>query len=152
MDIEVWSVGKVKFTADPGFQEQVIREVIDQRGDVADAVIDWTGSEWSDISHDEYARVTGDVPGLVLFEGWLTGDRNAPAPVPVDRESAAFTAYASSEHERAKALTGLLAEILADLKDRDVGRRVLGQMPIGWSAEQYQVALWIERAEKAGVT
>lgn len=80
MEIEVWSVGKAKFTADPEFQEPVIREVIDQRGDVADVIIDYTDSERSDISHDQYARVTGDLPGLVLFEGWLTGDRNAPPP------------------------------------------------------------------------
>lgn len=90
MEIEVWSVGKAKFTADPEFQEPVIREVIDQRGDVADVIIDYTDSERSDISHDEYARVTGDIPGLVLFEGWLTGDRNAPPPATLERESAAF--------------------------------------------------------------
>jgi hypothetical protein len=81
MEIEVWSAGKVKFAADPEFQEPVIREVIDQRGDVASVIVDYTDSERSDISHDEYARVTGDLPGLVLFEGWLTGDRDAPAPV-----------------------------------------------------------------------
>lgn len=80
MEITVWSVGRAKFTADPEFQEPVIREAIDQRGDVADVITDYTGSERSDISHDEYARVTGDIPDLVLFEGWLTGDRNAPPP------------------------------------------------------------------------
>lgn len=80
MEIEVWSVGKAKFAADPEFQEPMIREAIDQRGDVASAIVDYTDSERSDISYDEYARVTGDVPGLVLFEGWLTGDRNAPPP------------------------------------------------------------------------
>lgn len=81
MEIEVWSVGKAKFTADEEFQEPVIREVIDQRGDVASVILDYTDSERSDISSDEYARVTGDIPGLVLWEGRLTGDRNAPAPV-----------------------------------------------------------------------
>lgn len=80
MEIEVWSVGKTKFTADPEFQEPMIREVIDQRGDVASTVLEYTDSQRSDISHDQYARVTGDVPGLVLFEGWLTGDRAAPPP------------------------------------------------------------------------
>jgi hypothetical protein len=96
MEIEVWSVGKAEFTADPEFQEPVIREALDTRGDVADAIIDYTDSERSDISHDEYARVTGDVPGLVLFEGWLTGDRDAPPPAEVLR------------------LRELVAEILAD--------------------------------------
>jgi hypothetical protein len=41
MEIEVWSVGKAKFTADPEFQEPVIREAIDQRGDVADVITDY---------------------------------------------------------------------------------------------------------------
>ena len=83
MDIEIWSVGKAKFTADLEFQEPVIREAIDQRGDVASVIIDYTDSDRNDISYDEYARVTGDIPDLVLFEGWLTGDRNAPPPAHV---------------------------------------------------------------------
>lgn len=80
MKIEIWSVGNTEFTADPEFQEPVIREAIDQRGDVEDVIITHTDSERSNVSHDDYARVTGDLPGLVLFEGWLTGDRNAPPP------------------------------------------------------------------------
>lgn len=96
MEIEVWSVGKAKFTADTEYQEPVIREAIDQRGDVASVILGHTHSKRSDISHDEYARVTGDVPGLVLFEGWLTGDRDAPPPAEVLR------------------LRELVAEILAD--------------------------------------
>jgi hypothetical protein len=59
----------------------VIREVIDQRGDVADVIVDYTDSERSDISHDEYVRVTGDLPGLVLFEGWISGDPDALAQI-----------------------------------------------------------------------
>jgi hypothetical protein len=100
MEIEVWSVGKTKFTADPEFQEPVIREVIDQRGDVADVIIDYTDSERSDISHDEYARVTGDVPGLVLFEGWLTGDRNTapPASAAAQEPQASPELTASARH------------------------------------------------------
>jgi hypothetical protein len=81
MEIEVWSVGKTQFTADPEYQDPMIREVIDQRGDVADVIIDYTDTERSNISHDEYARVTGDVPGLVLFEGWLTGTTDALAQI-----------------------------------------------------------------------
>jgi hypothetical protein len=81
MEIEVWSVGKARFTADPEYQEPVIREAIDQRGDVADVILDYTDSERSDISYDEYARVTGDVPGLVLFEGWLTGSPDGLAQI-----------------------------------------------------------------------
>lgn len=93
MEIEVWSVGKAKFTADPEFQEPVIREAIDQRGDVADVIIDYTDSGRSNISHDEYARVTGDVPGLVLFEGWLTGDRDAVPPAQASPEPDAGTRH-----------------------------------------------------------
>jgi hypothetical protein len=103
MEIEVWSVGKAKFTADPEFQEPVIREALDTRGDVADVIIDYTDSERSDISHDEYARVTGDDPGLVLFEGWLTGDQDAPSPAEDDDRAAEVLR-----------LRELVAEILAD--------------------------------------
>lgn len=48
-------------------------------------------------------------------------------------------------------LRDLLAEVLADLKAGDVGRLVAGAMPSGWGADEYQVHLWCERAEKAGV-
>jgi hypothetical protein len=95
VDIEVWSVGKVKFTADPEFQEPMIREAIDQRGDVAGVIIDYTDSDRDRITHDEYARVTGDVPDLVLFEGWLTGDRKAPPPAGVPGPATAATATPS---------------------------------------------------------
>jgi len=81
VDIEVWSVGKTKFTADAEYQDPMIREAIDQRGDVAEVIADYTDSERSNISYDEYARVTGDMPGLVLFEGWLTGTPDALAQI-----------------------------------------------------------------------
>lgn len=153
MEIEVWSVGKAKFTADPEYQEPMIREAVDQRGDVASVILDYTDNERSDISYDEYARVTGDLPGLVLFEGWLTGDRNAPPPgnaaAQVPAPGVEITRMAAANTIRG--LRELLGEILSDLKARDVGRRVLGQMPNGWSADEYQVSLWAERAEKAGV-
>jgi hypothetical protein len=58
---------------------------------------------------------------------------------------------AASQERRAGDLLGLLGEILPDLKAKDVGRRVLGQMPGGWTAEEYQVQLWRERAEQAGL-
>jgi hypothetical protein len=103
MEIEVWSVGKTKFTADPEYQEPMIREALDQRGGVAEAVLDYTDSQRSDISHDEYARVTGDVPGLVLFEGWLTGDPDAPPPAEGDDRAAEVLR-----------LRELVAEMLAD--------------------------------------
>jgi len=110
MDIEVWSVGSAKFPADPEYQEPAIREAIDQRGDVASVIIDYTDSERSNISYDEYARVTGDVPGLVLFEGWLTGDRKAPPPAGAAPELA--------ENERAATLRNahrLVKEALLDM-------------------------------------
>lgn len=95
MEIKIWSVGKTKFTADPEYQEPVIREAVDQRGDVASVIIGDAGFDRSDISYDDYARVTGDVPDLVLFEGWLTGDRAAPPPadaLAADEHAAAVTA------------------------------------------------------------
>ena len=49
-------------------------------------------------------------------------------------------------------LRELLGEILADLKARNVGHRVEGQMPLGWGSDEYQISLWRERAEQAGVT
>jgi hypothetical protein len=162
MDIEVWSVGKAKFAAGTEFQEPMIREALDTGGDVAATLIDCTDSERSDISYDEYARVTGNVPGLILFEGWLTGDRDAPPPADeairlrealadAEYQSGRWVAEAASQERRVDALRGLLAEILADLKARNVGHRVAGQMPNGWGADEYQVALWRERAEQAGV-
>jgi len=110
MEIEVWSVGRTKFTADPEFQEPMIREAIDQRGDVADVITDYTDSERSDISYDEYARVTGDVPGLVLFEGWLTGDRNAPPPTGARESHAAAGIPLRSDAETATMLRADLAD------------------------------------------
>lgn len=129
MEIEVWSVGRAKFTADPEFQEPMIREVIDQRGDVASVIIDYTDSDRNDITYDEYARVTGDVPGLVLFEGWLTGDPAAPPPALV-------------ECERVTELTALVAEILADFWG---GERFTG-ISDGLSDAQARVDGYRERA------
>ena len=34
MEIEIWSVGRTRFTADKEFQEPMIREAIDQRAGV----------------------------------------------------------------------------------------------------------------------
>ena len=38
MEIEVWAVGRAKFTADPEFQEPVIREAIDGTGTMSGIV------------------------------------------------------------------------------------------------------------------
>jgi hypothetical protein len=129
------------------------------------------------------------VPGLVLFEGWLTRSsrssmhwqsapgvstgkaiaarhaaeaglppeaaaiiaRAVPALAEVVRERDAFIDAADFERKRVIAMKGLLAEILTDLKAGSVGHRVAGQMPNGWGADEYQIALWRERAERAGV-
>lgn len=111
MEIKIWSVGKTKFTADTEYQEPMIREAIDQCGDVASVITDYTDSERVGISHDEYARVTGDVPGLVLFEGWLTGDRGAPPPAPAQESHAAPLDEAREQRESCgKAITCMRSE------------------------------------------
>jgi hypothetical protein len=122
MDIEVWSVGSTKFAADTKCQEPVIREAIDQRGDVASVIADYTDSERSNISYDEYARVTGDVPGLVLFEGWLTGDRDAPPPAGAlagEDVAARHAAEAGLPPEAAAILAQAVPELADALAERD---------------------------------
>jgi hypothetical protein len=131
VEIEVWSVGKAKFTADPEFQEPMIREVIDQRGDVADVIIDYTDSERSDISYDEYARVTGDVPGLVLFEGWLTGDRNAPPPggaLTAGEQAATVAARHAAEAGLPPEVAAIVAQAVPTLAAAEADRARLAEL------------------------
>lgn len=90
MKIHVISTGKTTIDADRDYEEPPIRAALeelaelgpDETGrylpDVAVAIVDHTGSERSDISHDEYATVTED-DGTVLWSGWLDG-RDEPAP------------------------------------------------------------------------
>jgi chromosome segregation ATPase len=77
--IKVFSRGKAVIDADHEYQEPMIREAIDQRAvDVGGVIIDYTDTERSNISYDQYAIVTGD-GGLILWQGWLTGG-GRPAP------------------------------------------------------------------------
>ena len=91
MKIRVYSRGGTDIDADGEYQEPMIREAIDQRGDVASVIVDYTDSERSDISHDEYAVVTGD-GGLELWRGWLTGDPAEAPPAEAAHPSGAVVA------------------------------------------------------------
>jgi hypothetical protein len=79
MKITVYSRGKTQIDADTEYQDPMIREAIDQRGDVAGVIVDYTETERSGITCDDYAIVTGD-NGRELWHGWLTGNRDAPPP------------------------------------------------------------------------
>jgi hypothetical protein len=116
MEIEVWSVGKAKFTADAEYQEPMIREAIDQRGDVAGVIADYTDTERSNIDCDEYVRVTGDLPGLVLFEGWLTGDRDAPPPPTVTPSACGHAAEISRLRGQLQAVRAVAEPYAGEVK------------------------------------
>jgi hypothetical protein len=86
--IEVFSRGKTVIDADHEYQEPQIRKVIENHhrdnddasdDSVAEAIIEHTDSDRSDISHDQYAIVTED-DGAALWSGWLTGNPDQPPP------------------------------------------------------------------------
>lgn len=79
MKIKVIEIGSTLVDADPEYQEPVVRAALDAGGDVADAIIDYTDSERSNISGDEYAIVHED-DGTVLWQGWLTGADDEACP------------------------------------------------------------------------
>jgi hypothetical protein len=80
MKIKIYSRGETDIDADGEYQEPVIREAITEGSrDVASTITDYTDSERSNISHDEYAIATED-DGRELWRGWLQGDMAAPAP------------------------------------------------------------------------
>ena len=80
MKIKVYSRGETDIDADGEIREPAIREAIeDGCNDIPSAITDYTDSERSDISHDEYAIVTED-DGTELWRGWLHGGTSAPAP------------------------------------------------------------------------
>jgi hypothetical protein len=81
MKIMVFEVGETRIDADPDHQEPAIRDAL-AGGDllnVMDVIGDWTDTERSDISTDDYAIVFED-NGTLLCHGWLTGNRAAEAP------------------------------------------------------------------------
>lgn len=78
MKIKVFEVGETLIGADPDYVEAPIRAALAD-GDVADAIIDYTDAERSNISCDEYAIACED-DGVLLWHGWLTGDPAAPPP------------------------------------------------------------------------
>jgi hypothetical protein len=97
--IRVISTGTTEFEPDPEYAgPAIIREAIeDGCNDVASTIVDWTDTERSNISHDDYVTVTGD-DGTQVWEGWLGGDLG-PAPVDrdaLDRLAATWESQASS--------------------------------------------------------
>ena len=78
MKVKVFEVGSTLIDADPKYQEPAFREGL-SGGFLATAIIDYTDAERSDISCDEYAIAHED-DGTLLWQGWLTGDDDAPAP------------------------------------------------------------------------
>jgi hypothetical protein len=135
MEIEVWSAGKTKFTADTEYQEPMIREAIDQRGDVASVILGYTDSDRNGITYDEYARVTGDLPGLVLFEGWLTGDRDAPPPasaLTAGEQAAVVAAHHASEAGLPPEAAAIVAQAVPELAaELDGLRKALRAITLG---------------------
>ena len=87
MKITVWSAGKTVIDADGEYQEPAIRDAIDGRIDIVETIVDYTDTERSDVSHDEYAVVTED-DGTELWRGWLTGDPDAAPPAEAAPEAA----------------------------------------------------------------
>jgi hypothetical protein len=94
MKITVYSRGTTVIDAGSQYQEPAVREAItahraEEAADdyVASAITGCTGTERSDISHDEYAGVSED-DGTELWRGWLSGDPSAPAP---DSPALAYT-------------------------------------------------------------
>jgi hypothetical protein len=80
MKIKVIEVGSTLIDADEEYQVPAIRAALDG-GDVADVIIDYTDSERSNISGDEYAIVCED-NGVLLWHGWLTGLDEGTSPPP----------------------------------------------------------------------
>ena len=71
MKIKVFEVGETLIDADPDYTERAVRAALSD-GDVADAIVDYTDTERSNISCDEYAAVFED-NGALVWHGWLTG-------------------------------------------------------------------------------
>jgi len=104
MKIKVISQGATTIDADADYQEPQIRDALFmvKEGEagaafVGEIIVDYTDSERSDISHDEYAIVTDD--GAVLWEGWLDGaDRpKPPDPIALGRLAGNWEAAAREE-------------------------------------------------------
>jgi hypothetical protein len=137
--IKVTSRGETEFEPDAGYAGQVIREAIeDGCNDVASAIIDWTGSERSDISHDEYATVTED-DGTPLWSGRLDGgDEPAPDTDAADPALRLLALTLPGNDSGASTVGGYLAELLlnvwTDGREFD-GRRPFGSMNPGWQRE-----------------
>lgn len=92
MKINVWSRGSTVISADPQYQEPAVREALAGRlsGDAGDdhvamTVIDWTDSQRSDISHDQYAVISED-DGTELWRGWLSLTQDAPPPAEAQQQ------------------------------------------------------------------
>ena len=71
MKIQVWSLGTTSIDLDPQYQVPAICAAIETGAEVGSAIIDYTDSERSDISYDQYAIVTED-DGTLRWHGWLS--------------------------------------------------------------------------------
>lgn len=78
MKIKVIEVGACLIDADGEFQEPAVRAAL-KFGDVAGIITDYTDTERSNISTDDYAIACED-DGTLLWHGWLTGARDAEPP------------------------------------------------------------------------
>jgi len=79
LKIKVIEIGGTLFDADEEYQEPAIRAALEAGGDTASVITDYTDTDRSDISTDDYAVVHED-DGTLLWHGWLTGGRERPAP------------------------------------------------------------------------
>lgn len=79
MKIKVIQVGEMLIDADEEYQEPAIREALAGGGDTASVIVDYTDTDTSNISCDNYAVACED-DGTLLWHGWLTGYRERPAP------------------------------------------------------------------------
>jgi hypothetical protein len=79
MKIRVIEVGSCLIDADTGYQEPAIRAALAGGGDTASVVGDYTDTDRSNISTDDYAIAFED-DGVLLWHGWLSGYRERPAP------------------------------------------------------------------------
>ena len=79
MKIMVFEAGSTLIDADGEHQEPAVRAALDAGGDVADVIAEYTDTERSLITTDDYAIACED-DGTLLWRGWLTGDRGAEPP------------------------------------------------------------------------
>lgn len=117
MKITVWSAGETVIDPDAEYAEPMLRKAIgDGHPLIASAIIDYTDTERSDITHDQYAVVTED-DGTELWRGWLTGEKDAPPPT----ETLAGQARADAGRGRSESVIEAMAKAAYAARMRAVG-------------------------------